>query len=118
MPVIDFYEKQGKLIRLNGNDEFQNVYPTLYKTILDLQKERFNSAKKTPTYNTIKRTSSRSSSTSSKISSRGHSVKNSRGSLSKRRSSKSLLRSKSKLNNGKEEFKNVFFVIGISIYYL
>eukprot|EP00833_Pecoramyces_ruminatium_P018138 jgi/Orpsp1_1/1192170/evm.model.d7180000091072.1 len=110
MPVIDYYEKQGKLIRINGNNEFHTIYPTLYKTILDLQKEKLIKGK-TPSYSTLKKSSSRSSS-SSKVSSRRHSANNSRESLSKRRSSKNLSRSKSKINNGKDEFKNVFFVIG------
>jgi len=110
IPVIDYYEKQGKLIKLNGNGEIHNLYSNLYKTITELQKEKLVKSNPNPDY-IVKKQSSRHSS-SSRVSSRRHSASSSRGSLSKRKSSKNLSRSKSKLNNGKDEFKNVFFVIG------
>ncbi|ORX48184.1 hypothetical protein BCR36DRAFT_329858 [Piromyces finnis] len=110
LPVVDYYEKQGKLIKINGNGEFHMIYSNLYKTIIELQKEKLMKSESNSSY-VVKKPSSRSSS-SSKTSSRRHSASSSRGSLSKRRSSKSLSHSKSKHSIGKYEFKNVFFVVG------
>jgi len=120
LPVIDYYENQGKVIRINGNGELHSIYSNMYKIISDLQFERPVSSETPPSY-AVKKSSSRVSTSSTKISSRrhsAHSINSSKESLSKRRSSKSLSHSKSKLNNRKNSFKNVFFVIGKLKFYI